>query len=53
MGQAPHRHYSRTGDLLAVPIIVGMAIGCIGCFLAGLILIKFFDSGKRNPTPAY
>ena len=25
----------------------------IGGFLAGLILIKFFDSGKRNSTPAY
>jgi membrane associated rhomboid family serine protease len=25
----------------------------IGGFLAGLILIKFFDSGKRNSAPAY
>jgi membrane associated rhomboid family serine protease len=25
----------------------------IGGFLAGLILIKFFDSGKKNSAPAY
>ncbi len=27
---------SRTGDLFAVPLCVGIAIGRIGCFLAGL-----------------
>src|ERR1700691_4975459 len=28
--------HSRTGDLFAVPLCLGIAIGRIGCFLAGL-----------------
>jgi phosphatidylglycerol:prolipoprotein diacylglycerol transferase len=56
---------SRTGDLFAVPLCVGIAIGRIGCFLAGLaddtygeptLLpwgIDFGDGIRRHPTQLY
>jgi len=55
----------RTGDLFALPIIVGMAIGRIGCFLAGLPDgtcgnptslpwgVDFGDSVPRHPAQLY
>lgn len=54
-----------TGDLLAVPLIVGIAIGRIGCFLSGLedhaygtatILpwgVDFGDGVPRHPAQLY
>jgi prolipoprotein diacylglyceryltransferase len=36
---------SRTGDLFAVPLCIGIAIGRVGCFLAGLA-----DDTYGNPT---
>lgn len=56
---------SRTGDLLAVPICVGIAIGRIGCFLAGKADdtygkptslpwgVNFGDGIPRHPTQIY
>lgn len=56
---------SRTGDLFAVPICVGVAIGRIGCFLAGLADdtygkattlpwgVDFGDGVRRHPTQIY
>ena len=32
--------HSRTGDLFAVPVCVGIAIGRLGCFFAGLAEAK-------------
>jgi prolipoprotein diacylglyceryltransferase len=56
---------SRTGDLFAVPLCVGIAIGRIGCFLAGLADdtygkptslpwgVNFGDGIRRHPTQLY
>jgi phosphatidylglycerol---prolipoprotein diacylglyceryl transferase len=56
---------SRTGDLFAVPLAVGIAIGRIGCFLAGVADdtygkptrlpwgIDFGDGIRRQPTQLY
>ena len=55
----------RTGDLYALPLIVGIAIGRIGCFLAGLSDnthglatgstwgVDFGDGIRRHPTQLY
>ena len=55
----------RTGDLFAVPLAVGIAIGRIGCFLTGLEDdtygnattlpwgVDFGDGIKRHPTQIY
>lgn len=56
---------SRTGDLFAVPLCVGIAIGRIGCFLTGLDDhtagaattlpwgVNFGDGVSRHPTQLY
>ncbi len=56
---------SRTGDLFAVPLCVGIAVGRIGCFLAGLADdtygnptqlpwgVDFGDGIARHPTQLY
>ena len=56
---------SRTGDLFAVPLCIGIAIGRIGCFFAGLADdtcgtpttlpwgINFGDNIPRHPTQLY
>jgi prolipoprotein diacylglyceryltransferase len=56
---------SRTGDLFAVPICLGIAIGRIGCFFAGLADdtcgkpttlpwgVNFGDGIPRHPTQLY
>ena len=56
---------SRTGDVYAIPLCVGIAIGRIGCFVAGLADdtygtattlpwgIDFGDGVRRQPTPLY
>jgi len=56
---------SRTGDLFAVPLCVGIAVGRIGCFLSGLADdtyggattlpwgIDFGDGIRRHPTQLY
>jgi prolipoprotein diacylglyceryltransferase len=56
---------SRTGDLYAVPLCLGIAIGRIGCFLAGLADdtygtattlpwgVDFGDGIRRHPTQLY
>jgi len=56
---------SRTGDLFAVPLCIGIAIGRIGCFLAGLADdtygtptslpwgVDFGDGVRRHPTQVY
>lgn len=56
---------SRTGDLLALPLCFGIAIGRIGCFLAGTAddtygtptslpwATDFGDGVPRHPTQAY
>lgn len=56
---------TRTGDLLAVPLTVGIAIGRIGCFLAGLSDrtygiatslpwgVDFGDGIRRHPAQLY
>jgi prolipoprotein diacylglyceryltransferase len=56
---------SRTGDLFAVPLCLGIAIGRIGCFLAGLSDdtygtptslpwgVNFGDGIPRHPTQLY
>src|SRR5216117_2951843 len=55
----------RTGDLFAVPLCIGIAIGRIGCFLTGLADktygymtslpwgIDFGDGIRRHPTQLY
>jgi phosphatidylglycerol:prolipoprotein diacylglycerol transferase len=57
--------HSRSGDLFAVPLCIGMAIGRIGCFLAGLADdtygtptslpwgVDFGDGIPRHPTQIY
>ena len=61
---ALHIH-SRTGDLYAIPLALGIAIGRIGCFLAGLAddtygtpttlpwAVDFGDGIPRHPTQLY
>jgi phosphatidylglycerol---prolipoprotein diacylglyceryl transferase len=56
---------ARTGDLFAVPLCVGIAVGRIGCFLTGLADdtygrvtslhwgIDFGDGLRRHPTQLY
>lgn len=56
---------SRTGDLFAVPLCVGIGIGRIGCLVAGLAddtygkpshrswAVNFGDGIPRHPTQAY
>lgn len=56
---------SRTGDLFAVPLCLGIAVGRIGCFLTGLADdtygaptslpwgIDFGDGIRRHPTQLY
>lgn len=56
---------SRTGDLFAIPLCVGIAIGRIGCFLAGVADntygtpttlpwgVDFGDGIRRHPTQLY
>jgi len=55
----------RTGDLLVIPLAIGMAVGRVGCFLAGLadnthgnptslpIGLDFGDGIPRHPTQLY
>ncbi len=55
----------RTGDLLAIPLAVGIAIGRVGCFLTGLSDqtygtittmpwgVNFGDGIRRHPTQLY
>jgi phosphatidylglycerol---prolipoprotein diacylglyceryl transferase len=55
----------RTGDLFAVPLCIGIAIGRVGCFLAGLPDdtygtatalpwgVDFGDGIRRHPTQLY
>jgi prolipoprotein diacylglyceryltransferase len=57
--------HSRTGDLFAVPLCLGIAIGRIGCFFAGLADdtcgkptslpwgVNFGDGIPRHPTQLY
>ncbi|MGA7158900.1 MAG: prolipoprotein diacylglyceryl transferase family protein [Acidobacteriaceae bacterium] len=56
---------SRTGDLFAVPLCVGIAVGRVGCFVAGLADdtygkptrlpwgVDFGDGVPRHPTQLY
>ena len=56
---------SRTGDLFAIPLCLGIAVGRVGCLLAGLqddtygkptLLpwgVNFGDGIARHPTQAY
>ncbi|HEV3141144.1 MAG TPA: prolipoprotein diacylglyceryl transferase family protein [Vicinamibacterales bacterium] len=56
---------TRTGDLFAVPLAIGIAVGRIGCFLTGLAdqtygtptafwtAIDFGDGIPRHPTQLY
>jgi len=56
---------SRTGDLFALPLCVGIAVGRIGCFIAGLAddtygkpthlpwAVDFGDGIPRHPTQIY
>ena len=57
--------HSRSGDLFAVPLCVGIAIGRLGCFFAGLADdtygmatklpwgVDFGDGVRRHPTQLY
>lgn len=57
--------HRRTGDLFAVPMAIGIAIGRIGCFFAGLLddtygipsnlpwAVDFGDGIRRHPTQLY
>ena len=56
---------TRTGDLFAVPLCVGIAVGRLGCFFAGLADdtygvatklpwgVNFGDGVRRHPTQLY
>jgi phosphatidylglycerol:prolipoprotein diacylglycerol transferase len=56
---------TRTGDLFAIPLCLGIAVGRIGCFLAGLAddtygiptslpwAVDFGDGIPRHPTQLY
>lgn len=58
-------HHESTGDDMAIPLAVGIMIGRIGCFLAGMedrtygietslpIGIDFGDGVQRHPTQLY
>ncbi|MGI4830354.1 MAG: prolipoprotein diacylglyceryl transferase [Janthinobacterium lividum] len=60
-----HGITTRTGDLFAVPLCIGIAVGRIGCFLSGLAddtygkptslpwAVDFGDGIGRHPTQAY
>jgi phosphatidylglycerol:prolipoprotein diacylglycerol transferase len=60
-----HHIKVRTGDLFAIPLCVGIAIGRIGCFFAGLAddtygnpsslpwAVDFGDGIPRHPTQLY
>ncbi|WP_103935082.1 prolipoprotein diacylglyceryl transferase [Bryocella elongata] len=55
----------RTGDLFAIPLCVGIAVGRLGCFFAGLADdtygtptslpwgVNFGDGARRHPTQLY
>lgn len=55
----------RTGDLFAIPLCIGIAVGRVGCLLAGLVDdtygsptslpwgVDFGDGIARHPTQAY
>ncbi len=57
--------HTRTGDLFAIPLCVGIAVGRLGCFFAGLADdtfgvptslpwgVDFGDGVSRHPTQAY
>ena len=57
--------HTRTGDLFAIPLAIGIAVGRIGCFLAGLpdntygnptslwTGVDFGDGIRRHPTQLY
>jgi phosphatidylglycerol---prolipoprotein diacylglyceryl transferase len=57
--------HERTGDLLAVPLCIGIAVGRVGCFVAGLAddtygkatsqpwAVDFGDGIGRHPTQLY
>ena len=57
--------HRRTGDLFALPLCVGIAVGRIGCLIAGLAddtygkptslpwAVDFGDGTGRHPTQAY
>lgn len=57
--------HTRTGDIFAIPLCVGIAVGRIGCFLAGLADdtygsptrlpwgVDFGDGVHRHPTQLY
>ena len=56
---------ARTGDLFAIPLCIGIAVGRVGCLLAGLAddtygkptslpwAVNFGDGIARHPTQAY
>lgn len=56
---------TRTGDLFAIPLCIGIAVGRVGCLLAGLAddtygkptsllwAVDFGDGIARHPTQAY
>ena len=56
---------TRTGDLFAIPLCIGIAVGRVGCLLAGLTddtygkptslpwAVNFGDGIARHPTQAY
>jgi prolipoprotein diacylglyceryltransferase len=56
---------ARTGDLFAIPICIGIAVGRVGCLFAGLVDdtygtptglpwgVNFGDGIARHPTQAY
>ena len=57
--------HTRTGDLFAIPLCIAIAIGRVGCLLAGLLddtygtptalpwAVDFGDGIPRHPTQAY
>jgi phosphatidylglycerol---prolipoprotein diacylglyceryl transferase len=60
-----HGIRTRTGDLFAIPLCIGIAVGRIGCLLAGLVDdtygkptslpwgVELGDGVARHPTQAY
>jgi prolipoprotein diacylglyceryltransferase len=65
LAKAMLRIHTRTGDLFAIPLCIGIAVGRIGCFLAGLADdtygkpttlpwgVDFGDGISRHPTQLY
>jgi prolipoprotein diacylglyceryltransferase len=65
LAKRPTGIHSRTGDLFVLPLCVGIAVGRIGCLLAGLAddtygkptqlpwAVDFGDHIPRHPTQAY